>query len=237
MPPSSANSAAVGTPLTPLEPRSDPRLPTSALSPPPSTSPEWQQVWSWPAQWVVGVLLLLIVFVLALRGWRETSPQSPAPYQPYRVDLNRAGSAELVQIPGIGPQLAQRIQSQQARGGFQHIDEVRQVHGIGPVTLERIRPWVTLKPTPAAETVPFLPAEPKPLKKSKKESAFTGPPVAINTAPAVELQKVPGIGPKLSQRIIDERGRQLFQSVDELRRVPGIGPKTLEKVRPYVRVE
>jgi competence protein ComEA len=59
-------------------------------------------------------------------------------------------------------------------------------------------------------------------------------PIDINHADQAELQKLPGIGPKLSQRILDERAKGPFKSIDELRRVPGIGPKTLEKVRPFV---
>ena len=39
------------------------------------------------------------------------------------------------------------------------------------------------------------------------------------------------------QRIVAERQQAPFRSVDELQRVHGIGAKTLEKLRPYVKVE
>jgi competence protein ComEA len=51
-----------------------------------------------------------------------------------------------------------------------------------------------------------------------------------------ELRTLPGIGPKLAQRIIDERQKRPFATVEELRRVSGIGPKTLEKLRPHIEV-
>jgi competence protein ComEA len=58
----------------------------------------------------------------------------------------------------------------------------------------------------------------------------------LNQATAEELQRLPGIGPKLSAAIVAARTQKPFTSVEDLRRVKGIGPKTLEKVRPYVTV-
>src|SRR5262249_37897900 len=60
--------------------------------------------------------------------------------------------------------------------------------------------------------------------------------IDVNRAGADELQKLPGVGPVLARRIIAEREKTPFQSVDELRRVSGIGVKTLEKLRPFVTV-
>jgi competence protein ComEA len=70
---------------------------------------------------------------------------------------------------------------------------------------------------------------------SKKAAELTAP-IDVNRATQTELQKLPGIGPKLSLRIMDERARASFKSVEDLRRVPGIGPKTVEKLRPHVTV-
>jgi competence protein ComEA len=59
----------------------------------------------------------------------------------------------------------------------------------------------------------------------------------INEASLQELQRLPGIGPKLAQRIVDERQKAPFKSVEDLRRVSGIGAKTLERLRPHVTVK
>lgn len=62
-------------------------------------------------------------------------------------------------------------------------------------------------------------------------------PMDINSASTEDLQRLPGIGPILAQRIVAERTENgPFCSLEELRRVRGIGPRTLEKLRPYVTV-
>ncbi len=63
------------------------------------------------------------------------------------------------------------------------------------------------------------------------------PPIRINYASAAELQRLPGVGPVLAQRIIERRQQQPFGRVDELRGVPGIGPKVFERLRPFVTTD
>lgn len=59
--------------------------------------------------------------------------------------------------------------------------------------------------------------------------------VNINSAGEAELQRLPGIGPSMAQRILEYRtanGR--FSSIDELDEVKGIGPAKLAKMRPFI---
>lgn len=59
----------------------------------------------------------------------------------------------------------------------------------------------------------------------------------INSAPAADLEVLPGIGPTLAARIVayrDEHGA--FSAVEELLNITGIGQKTLEALRPRVEV-
>lgn len=65
-----------------------------------------------------------------------------------------------------------------------------------------------------------------------------GHPLDLNTATAGDLQALPGIGPVLAARVIEDRAANgLFQTVEGLRRVRGIGPKTLQRLRPLVAAE
>jgi competence protein ComEA len=64
----------------------------------------------------------------------------------FEVDFNKADVPELMQLPGIGPALAQRIvESRKTDGPFSGLEDLRRVRGIGPKTLEQIRPYLTGK--------------------------------------------------------------------------------------------
>ncbi len=63
-------------------------------------------------------------------------------------------------------------------------------------------------------------------------------PININTATRAELQSLSGIGPVLSQRIIDYREKHgAFATIEELDDVYGIGPKRLAAMRDRVTVD
>ncbi|MFI4894109.1 MAG: ComEA family DNA-binding protein, partial [Phycisphaerales bacterium JB058] len=62
--------------------------------------------------------------------------------------------------------------------------------------------------------------------------------VNVNTASSAELQLLPGIGPVMAGRIIEDRTIYgLYRSPADLDRVKGIGPKTLEKLTPLIRFD
>jgi competence ComEA-like helix-hairpin-helix protein len=169
----------------------------------------------------------------------------------YRLDLNQASHGELMQLPGIGPKLAQRIlEYRQRHGKFHTVTDLKEVPGIGPTVFKRIEGWVCINGSeegakaadsarhqaakePKSQEPPFKPATVT--RKAGKEEG-TGPTLDVNTATREQLQKLPRIGPVLSQRIIEERNLRPFTSVDDLKRVKGIGPKTLAGIRPYVTV-
>ena len=60
--------------------------------------------------------------------------------------------------------------------------------------------------------------------------------ISLNSATQQELQeRLPGIGEKLAQRIVEYREQHGgFQSLEELKNVEGIGDKMLEKIKPYL---
>ena len=65
------------------------------------------------------------------------------------IDLNTAGARELESLPGIGQSLAGAIVAyREENGPFTAVDDVDNVPGIGPKTLDAIRPLVTVSGGP-----------------------------------------------------------------------------------------
>src|SRR5262249_26578957 len=156
-----------------------------------------------------------------------------------------ADRAELRQLPGIGDTLASRIADyRRDHGDFRQVDDLRKVRGIGPVVLERLKPFIIVEPlerdsedAPAAPLLPPQPPRSDLLPVTLRPKPVVLGRIDLNRATSEELRKLPGIGTKLSERIVETRKRRTFTSVDELRRVPGIGPKTLQRLRPLLTVD
>jgi competence protein ComEA len=207
------------------------------------TSPPSELGASWPrsAQWTVAVLLMAVLLFFGTHLWGGGSRPTQPDESTLRLDINVADSKELMELPGVGPALAERIVAhRQKHGPFKNVDELTKVAGLGPAKLARLRAHVVVGDTSPSRNTTRSPepagsnAAVKPRTKSKKEEALAGKTINVNQADLVELQKLPGVGPKIAQNLLNERARRAFATVQDLRRVSGIGPKTLEKIRPYV---
>ena len=105
----------------------------------------------------VGVAVLVLLGLASAVGWwlahggatgrlievDQAAPQTAA----FQVDINEADWPELAELPGIGRVMAKRIvEDRRTQGPFVDHDDLRRVRGIGPKTLERLRPH--LRPMP-----------------------------------------------------------------------------------------
>jgi competence protein ComEA len=95
---------------------------------------------------VATALTAMVAWWLLCGGWSnrlvEIDRAEPLEVQ-FEVDLNTAEAPELMQLPGVGPILAQRIlESRKTAGPFAGVEDLRRVRGIGPKTFERIRPYL-----------------------------------------------------------------------------------------------
>ncbi len=102
---------------------------------------------------VIRVLLILLLLSLTVE-WIVVATRRPDPLllkrglefqTQFQVHVNDATWVDWVQLEGIGPSLAHRIVAdRRLHGPFSTIEDVGRVPGIGPETVERIRPWLTM---------------------------------------------------------------------------------------------
>lgn len=60
--------------------------------------------------------------------------------------------------------------------------------------------------------------------------------VNINTASRVELAKLPGVGDKTAQKIIEYREKSAFTKPSDIMNIKGIGPKKFKKMKAYIAI-
>lgn len=79
-------------------------------------------------------------------GGPQSVAVSGAPGEPGAlIDLNTATLAQLDELPGVGPVLAQRIiDYRTSHGGFSSVDELSEVDGVGETRFGRLKDLVTV---------------------------------------------------------------------------------------------
>lgn len=61
--------------------------------------------------------------------------------------------------------------------------------------------------------------------------------INVNKADISELEKIPGIGRSIAQRIVlyrEEKGE--FKDIEELKEIKGIGEKKLKRIKEYIGI-
>lgn len=108
-----------------------------------------------------------------------------------------------------------------------------------PSLVDRAPPWTqatpvvfSLAPLEASPSVARTDASADPVR-----SLWLGIRFDLQSASAETLQIVPGIGPRLAARIVEDRERNgPFRSVEEVERVKGVGPKLRARLALYAHV-
>jgi competence ComEA-like helix-hairpin-helix protein len=75
----------------------------------------------------------------------------------------------------------------------------------------------------------------KPSGRGGGKEKLSGP-LNLNSAPKLELVKLPGVGEKTAEAIIERRAHVPFRRIEDIMEVKGIGQKKFEKMKPYITV-
>ena len=186
-----------------------------------STPPaDLEIIWPPSARWTVAVLLFVALVLIGWHAWlrlpeatrpsqfvngdapqirsvRGAAPEEAAKL--FRVDLNKADHAQLLQIPGVAESLARKIEAyRDANGGFRDVAELANVSGVGPTILARLKGHVTVDESLGIERA----VEPQPRATAVRKAVDPSHPINMNSASVAELQRLPGIGPTLAGRIV-----------------------------------
>jgi len=180
-------------------------------------------------------------------------------YDPKRMDVNVVGAEELKALRGIGEVLSERIcRYREAIGGFDSVGQVRKVYGlreetfghiarylfVAEGTLEGFRRRVEEGKRVEGEGRRSLGdgADGRGVEGRKKEGKWKkkGKDVGVldlNRADSAALVRVPGIGAKLSARIVRCREAMgYYYAVEQLREVYGLSEENYERMKPYLKV-
>jgi len=91
----------------------------------------------------------LITILLLFCALATPTPAKKKPLaQP--INLNTASSAQLQQVPGIGPSTAEKIlQMRKSYGTFKSVNDLLAIRGLGPKRLDKMRKYLTVNKTAA----------------------------------------------------------------------------------------
>lgn len=177
-------------------------------------------------------LAVAAVLMVSSAAVLQSAPQSNAK----KINLNTATQAELENLKGIGPALAQKII---AARPFKAVAELKNVSGISQATYDEIKGLVTVRAPRATTTAQPAETTPAPKTKTTSQAAETASAAAaglvdLNTASKAALEKLPGVGAATADNIIAARP---FKTVEDLKNVKGIGEAKFDKLKSLVTVE
>ena len=198
----------------------------------------WKKLESTVRNWAVDYQKVYIVTGAVLTASYPTIGMNKVsvPEFYYKVVLDY----EQPEIKGIGFILPNQKSNKSLQSYAVSVDEVERFTGIDffhslPDDVEKqiesdaaVNKWSFSKSKSYSHNTPY---------KTKQEKLTGDSKINVNNASKSELMRLPGIGDKLSDKIIAYRSVYGgFRTIDDLQSVKGIGVKTVAKLKPYATV-
>ena len=152
----------------------------------------------------------------------------------FNFDPNTASENDWVRL-GIRKKTAQTIQKYISKGGkFYKSEDLKKIYGLSESDAKRLIPYVSIVDV-RKNFKPFQNKYPESQSYPKKISIQ---PVDINMADTSAFIALPGIGSKLSKRIIGFREKLGgFYSVDQIGETYNLPDSTFQKIKKYLTID
>ena len=167
------------------------------------------------------------------------------------LDINKASYEQLCVLSGIGDKLAQEIIAyREQNGGFNNIEEILNVYGIGENIFENIKENIFVEnpvyPEIEEETEEVKVEENEQIEETVEHIEETEPPLTLedvapidlNTADAELLKLLPHVDGEIAEKILKLREElHVISSPYELLYVEGLSRQQVSEIFEYVYVE
>lgn len=170
-------------------------------------------------------------------NWSNNKPYS---YQSNYKAVNRTLfnfdpntlSAEGWQKLGVRDKTIQTILKYTSKGGrFKTVEDLHKIYGLSTADFEAIQPYVQITNISKLDTAQVSTSHSYPKK------VFTPIMVDINTADSTIWEKLPGIGPKLSARIVNYRKKLGgFYTINQVAETWGLADSVFQKIKPQLNL-
>jgi DNA uptake protein ComE-like DNA-binding protein len=180
-----------------------------------------------------GAVAALVGAMLLVGGSRQAAAvETKTAKKTEKIDLNKATSAQLETLPGIGPAMSKKIIDGRP---YKSVDDLSKA-GVSATEIKKINSLVTISaaPAPAPAKDVKTAKDSKPVVKTTKPAAPTTKSaiVDLNKGTQDQLESLPGIGPALAKKIVAGRP---YKSVNDLSKA-GISANEIHKIESLVTV-
>ena len=168
-----------------------------------------------------------------VQSYNPSVGNQPIKGELFYFDPNTTGTDDWKKL-GVGDKTIATIQHFLSKGGrFYKREDIGKIWGLHPNEVKRLIPYVqiqNLQATRFSEEKEFK-------KKLPVPASYSVMPIDINSADTAAFISLPGIGSKLSQRIINFREKLGgFYAVEQIGETFGLPDSTFQKIRPQLKI-
>ncbi len=185
---------------------------------------------------------------IASRGVEEIPEELLPADSLFFFDPNTATKEEFLAL-GLSPRLAQTIVNYRSKGGrFRKPEDLLRIYGFKQSDYDRLKAWVKVVGEPSI-SAPIQAGQIGSRDRASSDSPARGlaqehprrrqetqqVSIAVNSATQEDWQKLRGIGPAYSRRIVSFREKLGgFYSIDQIGETYGLPDSVFQKIKPYL---